>query len=770
MPIHNLGRASAAMPIGPDPTDWDPTGSNPTRPNRLTGEAPAPTGTLHLLAPAQPSSVALVVAAADAAPGPCWSLLADPMKRIAGYLSLRDRIALSRASHAVRDALGQLAATTLERARQVSTLSALSGMLDRIDAMADVGDRMLVLRALARRTSCLARAHRLRAWRLVLRASDALPVAARGAVLVELASVPDVARTPEPLRHDSVREVHVPDCLAMLDQRLNGLPGPGRAALTFALLEVRAPQRGGGVYLKPPPRRPFDLAGHLALAALLPAGRHRDAARLAVEYHLRSPGTPAELWRDGFGAACAAGHRTISAWTLVALLEARTVEGPPLLSALEAPQLAWQQAFAQAGRCTGEAAAELAVGLMRCLRAGWAADPFRRQGIDALWQLGVDLRFDIDQRARLFARWGGWLSAQQWEALCDELMERCATEGTTRSRRDWLDRLFDTAPPGARSMPRQRAFTDTQRKTSDAAAPLERAASLAQRLEAAPGEPPPTEMQNFLDALMAAMPLADDGRAVLAQAMQRLCDTSEPFSAKMVALAADLPSWTGEMELAAQPALALEFARLAIVVQWQSEQGRDHIHSADAMVLRNFVDVLTRSVRRLPIEVRQTVLLDLGQGPTEQYEGLSSINASTDWILSVAASLPPAFRVDVLRQWAEADTRRNAVATMWHQASGGEYGWAPRRAVWRAIMQIPPEYQASLLCATTDWFHSVVSSTPSAASRKDDDFVAAGAQWLEALQRLPPDDRLEPQSLVMPQVAVMMEDAVARLICRFDRA
>ncbi|MCZ7009846.1 hypothetical protein OH413_24755, partial [Salmonella enterica] len=92
-------------------------------------------------------------------------------------------------------------------------------------------------------------------------------------------------------------------------------------------------------------------------------------------------------------------------------------------------------------------------------------------------------------------------------------------------------------------------------------------------------------------------------------------------------------------------------------------------------------------------------LLDLGQGPTERYEGLSSINASTEWILSVAASLPPAYRVDVLRHWAEADTRRNSVATMWHQASGSEYGWAPRRAVWRAIMQIPPEYQASLLCA-----------------------------------------------------------------------
>ncbi|MCT9116859.1 hypothetical protein N6G02_12050 [Cupriavidus gilardii] len=240
MPIHDLGRASAAMPIGPDPTDWDPTGSNPTgsnptRPNRLTGGAPAPTGTLHPQAPGQPSSVALVVAGSDAAPGPCWTLLAEPMKRIAGYLSLHDRIALSRANHAVRDALGQLAATTLERARQVSTLSALSGVLNRIDAMADVGDRMLVLRALARRTSCLARAHRVRAWRLVLRASDALPVAARGAVLVELASVPGVARMPEPLWHDSVREVHVPDCLAMLDQRLNGLPGPRPGGVDLCL-------------------------------------------------------------------------------------------------------------------------------------------------------------------------------------------------------------------------------------------------------------------------------------------------------------------------------------------------------------------------------------------------------------------------------------------------------------------------------------------------------------------------------------------------------
>ncbi|MCG5259432.1 hypothetical protein EM868_23815 [Cupriavidus gilardii] len=849
MPDHHFGRTTAAMPAQ----------ANLPGANHVAGAATAPAGTL--LTPAQASSVSLVAARSGAATDLRWSLLAVPMKQIAGYLSLHDRIALARASHAVRDALGQLAATTLERAWQVSTLSGLSAVLGRIDAMPDVNDRASVLKALARRTRCLARPHRRRAWRRILQACDALPVAARASVLTDLSCVPSVARVPQLVRNPALGAGDVEDCLAMLDQRLNALPAAGRAALTFALLRVREPQRGGKLYVKLPPRVRFDLAGHLALVPLLPAAGQRDATKLAVGYHLRSPGTPLELWRGGIAAACAAGQASISAWTLVALMEARTVEGPRLLSALEAPQLAWQQAIERARKLPAAEAASVGVGLAQCLKAGWAAASFRTQGVDALWQLGLDLRLDIDQRAEMLAPWGLWLPRQKWEALWHELLERCATEGMTQARRRCLERFVETAP-GAHHAPRGKAAWDTtvaaietalmrkdpgdatpepgtSRRADGAAslgaalcsilankwlapapqqgataldrllgcidrlppvwrgqplrdllawvnhqlhagivvprlpalAPLDRATLLAGLLQVEPGLRPSTTMQDFLDALKAAGPLMDEGCAVLAQVLHGMRERPEMLRSDWLTLAADLPTWAGQIDLATQPRLALEYAKLAIAMRWQSS--RELPDSVQARLFRNVGDFLTASVKGLPMEVRKTVLLELGQGPSAQLQALDSMNASTEWILSLAESLPPAYRVDVLCGWAEADTFRNSVAAvlpmMALQERDGAYGWQPRRPVWQAILRMPPEYLAPPLCATTDWFVDVRSATPYWASRDDDDFRAAEAQWRQALQRLPDADQVEVRFLAMPQLAVMMDGMAANMMRLLER-
>lgn len=831
MPIENFGRAT-----WPRPEEANRPGGNP-----LPGAAPAPGSTL--IPSTLAAGISLVPARSGAVQDPRWSMLANPMKQIAGYLPLRDRVALSRASHAVRDALGQLAATTLERARQVSTLSGLAAVLDRIDAMPDVNDRVSVLTALARRTGCLARLHRRHAWRRVLQACDALPAAARATVLMQLCCVPSVVRVPQLVRNQGWGDGNVKDWLAMLDQRLNALPPAGRAALTFALLRVREPARGGRPDVEPPPRVPFDLAGHLALVPLLPAAQHREATQLAVDYYLRSPGMPLELWRNGFAAARGVGQPSISAWTLVALLASRTVEGPRLLSALEAPQLAWQQAIEWARTLPAAQATSVGIGLAQCLRAGWAAEPFRSQGIAALRQLGLDLRLDIEQRAEMLAPCGGWLAPRQWEALWQALLERCAAEGVTHARRRCLAALLETAagvqqkpwglaawdtglaaietalmrndsaaaslaaalcfivanrwlalPPQQRSAALDRLLGCIDRLPpawrgqllSDllasvnpqlhagivvprlaALAPLERAGLLARLLQADPPARPSTTMQEFLDTLKAAGPLADEGCAVLAQVLRGIRERPALLHSDWLTLAADLPTWAGQIDLASRPMLAVEFARLAIVVGWQSF--REPPGSEQAGLFRTLAEMLTSAVRGLPMEARQTVLLDLGQGPSQQFNELDSMNASTEWILSIAESLPPAYRVDVLCRWVEADTFRNSVAAvppLTLQERQGAYGWKPRRAVWQAILRMPPEYLAPLLCATTDWFVGGVSASPYWAPPEEDDLTAAEAQWRQALQRLPDADHMEAKFLAMPQLAVMMEDAAENIMLR----
>jgi hypothetical protein len=839
MPIHNIRGASAATPID----------CNPSERNRPTGQAPAPGSGVS-------PGVVRAVTAAD----PRWSLLADPMKQIASYLPLRDRIALSRASHAMRNALGQLAATTLERARQLSTLSGLSAILDRIDAMPDVNDRTLVLTALARRTGCLARPHRRRAWRRVLQACDTLPAAASASVLAHLSCVPSVARMTQHGLDRGLRDSDTEECLAMLEQRLNGLPAAGQAALIFALLYAREPERAGKLYLEMPPRVPFDLARHLALVPLLPQARQWDATRLAVGFHLRSPGTPLELWRDGVAAAVRIGQPSISAWTLVALMQARTIEGPWLLSALEAPQLAWQQAIGHARSLPTAEAASVGVGLAQCLKARWAVAAWRSQAIGALWQFAVDLRFDIDQRAGMLAPCGCWLDRQQWQELWEPLLERCATEGLTPARRLCLEQLASTAPASAPQVPWGQAAWETgmaaietalarseedvgpgapergtPRRDDGAAglaaalcaivavkrqpplpgaaafdrllgcidrlppawrgeplgealawvdgklhagivgprlaalAPLERAKLLVRLLQAEPRSS--ATMQAFLDALKAAAPLTDEGCTLLAQGLRIMRQRLRLLASDWLTLAADLPTWAARIELADRPTLALEFARVAITVCWLSS--RELPDSAQARLLRDFGDCLTTAVKRLPMEVRQTVLVELEQGPSTQLKALDSMNASTAWILSVAETLPPAYRVDVLRRWVEADTFRNSVARMAPmmllEEPVGAYGWQPRRAVWQAILRMPPEYLAPLLCATTDWFFSGFAVAPRWTPREDVDFAVAEAQWRQALQRLPAADRVEAEFLAMPQLATASDRAAATIRRLLDR-
>lgn len=855
MHVNDLSRAAAATPIDTSAVDT----IHPPNTGEPIGAAGASTGTLSLQGQPATASVSLVAAGPDLPPDIPWSRLPDPLRRVAGFLCLRDRIALARASQAVRASLGMLADATLERARQAGTLSELSAILDRLNVLPDVHHRAAILLELAAGAHCFARPHRLKAWRRVLQACDALPAAARASVLMRLANIPSVARLSAWLAGRGHHGIETGFFLELLERRAPALPAAGRAALTFAVLGAREPERFGSRYVEPPPRVPFDLGGHLLLLSLLPAAQQGAAAELAVRCHARSPGTPDELWREGLAAACALAQPSLSACTLVALVQVITVESEPLIGSLVSPQQAWQQVLDRASKLPPEAATSVAVGLRQCLGGRWATEPFRRQAVDALWQFACAARFDIDQRAAMWCHRGARPAQTQWEAVWNGLLERCATEGPTPSRLASLVRLLDgspaaahaesgqrawwriamaaietalaraeTAPPGSAGdsgsgaraanlagalcaiaagkwpmlapQHRQAAFdrllacidrlpcawrarplsellgrADVRARAAlimprlAGMAPLARAGLLALLLpEEEAGEPGPAAMQGFLDALKAITPLSDHGRALLESVLRDVRGQPERHRAGMAVLAADLPTWVGRIDLEEHPALAAELGCFAIVARWWSQRGGDPARSADAPAFQRCADLLTGLVKRLSPERRQAVLLQIGQGPARQPNGFTGLQPSTEWILDVCASLPPAYRVDVLRRWVEVDMGRNFVAlanpmARWSDEPSDDQGWAPRHPVWRAIMMLPPQYLAPLLCATADWFDDGFLLPAGFRPRREEGLAVEREQWRDALQRLPEADRVELQALLMPELFVSMEVGVERI-------
>lgn len=813
MNANDITRADAATPTIQSPA----------------GGTAATAGTLALPGQAAASGVSLAHSGPVAATDIPWGQLPGPLKHVAQYLPLRDRLALAQASRFMRDALGQRSDTTLEWARQVSTLSGMAEILRRLETLSDVNDRVAVLTALAARTDCFARAHRQKAWRQLLQQCDRLPPAVQGRALAELARIPTVARISDALRGQSL-QIGVDDCLSMLDRRLAGLPPGGRAALTFALLSAREPVRPGKMYFKPPPRMPFDLPAHLALVPLLPADQHRPATQLAVSFHLLSPGTPAELWGSGFAAACAQGCAPAGAWTLVALMESRTIEGQRLLSAQQAPQQAWRLILAQAGRLNAGDAVNVAIALSRCLKAGWARGPFRSDGIEALWDFSHHQRFDVDQRGEMLAALAWGLSPQQWHQGWGELVERCTVDGVTPSRRARFRALLDATPRPPGSTPfsdlqwqsgmalidaiaisspataaalycmmagriaqlptetRATAFhrlldsidslppawrgqplsdllaefdTGTRAGTAlprlSAVAPLARARWLGPLLAAPPQMRPAALMQTLMDALNDAPSITDEAAAVLADVLRQARRGAMGRPSDVARLAAGLPALLVRIDLVAQPALALELAKLAIVAHECSMHSRDGIGSDDMRTYRDLTDFLTGVVKRLPIESRQALLLQLKQGPSTREEGVADGQSSTAWILDVAASLPPLYRAEVLRRWAEADNMHHAargiVPMMILEEPTDDLDWSRRREVWQAIRTLPAEYLAPLLDETTDWFQASVYDRARSGSERAEGFASAKAQWSEALQRLPVADQLEIPSLVHPELA-----------------
>jgi hypothetical protein len=119
-----------------------------------------------------------------------WWRLADPLRKVAGYLFLQDRVRLRQASRAFHAILCIVSDTTMERARLVCTMSRFHEVLARVWRMpGDGAEQSAALCALGARIPGIPSQHRLNAWNALLDAAARLPVARRGAMLAALVPV-----------------------------------------------------------------------------------------------------------------------------------------------------------------------------------------------------------------------------------------------------------------------------------------------------------------------------------------------------------------------------------------------------------------------------------------------------------------------------------------------------------------------------------------------------------------------------------------------------
>ena len=719
-----------------------------------------------------------------------WGELADPLRRIAGYLYARDCASLSQVSRGMRQMVAGVthSALALSLAAQTCTMSRLQQVLDVLARHAGPdGQKAAVLAQLARRIHWLPYPRHEAAWTAVLEAGMALSNGgAAAAVLVALA---DIA----PEFQDCRRR------LARLDRLASDLGPPHDIAVHVASMSTLMHLEGQGYHWDRLANWPFDLRSCLARASKLAAQERHAANSLIVSFHCWRASSPDEAWQEGMDAIMQMSDPQDRAAALIPMVSHdRKPDRRPLLYRTSTPVQCFRQALRLAAGLPTQVAVDAVLGMQPACRAGTSAQQLEK--VEAILSFGEDPRLNPDQRLRIRAAMLTGLPPEQRFVFWHELLQCCQREGLNAVRRDCLVRQCAAMVEVRDDAIRQRHWDGVLASCPPPGPHAELAALLcgvlAQHLPSLPVEVRPAASLRLFERIrmlqpksLAYLPIADvlphlpvDKRTAVANArwsvpsevaarwltallgaghgtsavVTRLVDAllaqskDDALAALLVgAIEGAVSQWvqggldvaslalfmdgvakaTDGFALPCHDNLVAAMCALATVALQQDKAATAPHHGA---IHRRCVDHVLRAVNGMPVERRQALLLRLVQGRESRLpgEGHFAPRRHTALIVKILPSMPPLYRVPVLLAWLK-------------MLGFDTLPWADQREMWQAIKAIPPVDQAALLQNAASLFWRVERAGCEIEPEELPEWEDEKAQWRAALSRLPAIDALE---------------------------